>query len=114
MNYQYTTQVPNRLFDHYLPTLTFAELKILLFIVRQTYGWIDRYTGKRKIRDCISYRLFINKTGLSRRILTESIQSLIDKKAVIVTDFQGTVLTKPQERLGKSICIIQLTCFYSQ
>lgn len=101
MNYQQTTQVPNRLFDHHLPNLTFAELKILLVIVRQTYGWVDRYTGKRKMRDCISYSQYIAKTGLSRRILTETIQSLIEKKAISVTNFEGIKLHNPQERVGK-------------
>lgn len=43
-----STQVPNILFDQYLPKLTEAELKIVLVIIRQTNGWIDKFTGKEK------------------------------------------------------------------
>lgn len=101
MNYKQTTQVPNRLFDHLLPMLTFAELKILLVIIRQTLGWVDRYTGKRKTRECISYSLFIKKTGLSRRIISDSIQSLLSKRAIVITLFDGTKVHEPNERIGK-------------
>ena len=47
MTYKQTTQVPNELFDIHLPDLTFSELKILLFIIRQTYGWRLK-NGNRK------------------------------------------------------------------
>ena len=47
MEYQKTTHVPNELFDTYLPKLSFSELKILLYIIRQTYGWKLK-NGKRK------------------------------------------------------------------
>ena len=54
-----TTPVPNILFDALLPTLTESELKVLLVIIRQTYGWFDFKTKKRKQRDWISYSQFI-------------------------------------------------------
>ena len=66
MTYEQTTQVPNILFDLHLPSLTESELKILLIIIRQTYGWIDRYTGKRKLQDRISHSQFITKSGLTK------------------------------------------------
>jgi hypothetical protein len=49
-----STMVPNVILDHYLSSLTAAELKVLLVIVRQTVGWADKCTGKRKIRDRFS------------------------------------------------------------
>jgi phage replication O-like protein O len=100
MNYQQTTQTPNIIFDTYLTQLSFSELKILLYIVRQTYGWKTK-DGKRKKRDRITYGQFQSKTGLSRRIISQTIQSLISQQLISVTDYQGTSLHYPNERKGK-------------
>jgi phage replication O-like protein O len=94
MRYKQTTQVPNEVFDKYSPTLSGAELKILLTIIRQTYGW-------HKQRDRITYSQFMQKTGLSRRVIADSIQSLIDKRLILVTDSQKTKLHSPKLRRGK-------------
>ena len=59
MHYPQTTQVPNALFDKHLPNISHAELKILLIIIRQTYGWIAPQTKQRKLRDRISHGQFI-------------------------------------------------------
>jgi len=45
MGYIYFTNVPNIIFDTHLKDLGYAELKILLVIIRQTYGWKDKHTG---------------------------------------------------------------------
>jgi len=100
MKYQQTTQIPNAIFDVYLTQLSFSELKILLYIMRQTYGWITK-KGKRKIRDRITHGQFQTKTGLSRRIISQTIQSLIIKHLIRVTDFHGNALHHPKERKGK-------------
>ncbi len=100
MKYQQTTQIPNVLFDMYLPQLSFSELKILLCILRQTYGWITK-KGKRKQRDRITHGQFETKTGLSRRIISQTIQSLIIKQLIRVTDYKGTLLHYPHKRKGK-------------
>jgi len=100
MKYQKTTHVPNVLFDVHLPKLTFSELKILLYIIRQTYGWKLK-NGKRKQRDRITYGQFVTKTGISRRTISETIQSLILKQLIIVTDFKGNIIHLPQQRKGK-------------
>ena len=47
------TQVPDELFDELLPLLKEAELKVLLYIVRRTFGF-------KKERDPISFTQFIN------------------------------------------------------
>lgn len=111
MNYQQTTQIPNNLFDTYLPNLNFSELKILLYILRQTNGWIYK-NGKRKERDRITHSQYSSKTGLSRRIISETIQSLIDKKLIKVTDYGGNQLHTPKERKGK-IGIYYASCLQS-
>ena len=59
MEYKQTTQVPNFIFDICLSQLTEAELKVLLVVIRQTLGWLDKLTGKRKSRDRITISQFI-------------------------------------------------------
>lgn len=101
MNYKQTTQVPNYIFDHHLNQLSHSELKILLFIIRQTYGWKLK-DGKRKTRDRISHSQFVSKTGISRRNLSPIIQSLILKQFITVTDWKGNLLHTPKARKGKA------------
>jgi len=93
------TMVPNTLFTT-IRTLTEAELKILLIIVRRTYGWTTS-DGERKQRDRISRFQFIDDTGLSRRVVSTAIQLLIDKGMILVTDERGLPLRIPKDRVGK-------------
>jgi hypothetical protein len=102
MTYKQTTQVPNFVFDNFLSQLTEAELKILLVVIRQTIGWFDKATGKRKSRDRITGSQFIKKTGMSKRVITKTIQSLSVKKLIQVTDFGGKELFESLERKGKT------------
>ena len=98
--YKKTTQIPNLILDQYLRTLNASELKILLVILRQTNGWIDTRTGKRKTRDRISYTQFMTKTGYSRRILTKAIQSLDSKGLISITNRRGHTLESSRSRRG--------------
>ncbi len=107
MNYAQTTQVPNLLFDQLLQTLSFAELKILLIITRQTNGWIDKTTGRRKVRDRISYGQFMSKSNLCRRAVSTAIQSLIRKGCIVVSDAAGNALPLSHERKGKKYLYYQ-------
>lgn len=107
MIYKKTTQIPNIVLDQYLRTLNASELKILLVIIRQTNGWIDTRTGKRKTRDRISHSQFKEKTGLCSKIISKAIQSLVLKGLISVTDQVGNVLNTTLERKGK------LRLFYS-
>ena len=100
MMYKKTTQIPNIVLDQYLRTLSASELKILLVIIRQTSGWIDKYTGKRKLRDRISYSQFMEKTGYSRRILTKAIKSLEAKGLIAITGSKGQSLECSRSRRG--------------
>ena len=102
MIYKHTTQVPNILFDTHLRKLTESELKILLIVIRQTIGWYDKATGKRKERDRITCSQFRLKTGLSKRSVTKTIQSLSVKKLIQVTDFAGKELCESIARKGKT------------
>jgi len=72
------TQVPDQLFDEHLPYLGHAELKVLLFIIRRTFGW-------GKSADAISLSQLERGTGLSRRSVREAVKSL-EQKRLIVAD----------------------------
>lgn len=96
------TQVPNFLFDTLLPNLTESELKVILVVIRQTIGWFDKRTGKRKERDRISVSQFVKKTGLSKRNINNTLQSLVLKQLLNITGFKGNKLHTPHERKGKS------------
>lgn len=97
-----TTSVPNIVFDYYLKELKLAELKILLVIIRQTFGWKDNYTkSKRKELDWISNGQLSLKTGSSKRAINEAIQSLVQKKLIEVLSFSGEVLDAPEKRRGQ-------------
>jgi hypothetical protein len=97
-----TTPVPNILFDHYLKELKLAELKILLVIIRQTFGWTDHCSqSKRKEKDWISNSQLAMKTGCSQRAINEAIQALVHKKLIDVLSFSGDVLDAPEKRRGQ-------------
>ena len=97
------TQIPNTLFDIHLPYLTEGELKILLIIIRQTNGWIDKFTGQRKTRDRITQSQFRIKTGLSPRIISKTLKMLSEKDLIAITDQNNKSLKKSLDRKGKSI-----------
>lgn len=99
---KYSTQVPNILFDEYLPKLTESELKILLVITRQTSGWIDKHTGRRKTRDRISQSQFRIKTGLSIRTVSETLKSLSNQGLIAITDANHQLLQNSLQRRGKT------------
>jgi phage replication O-like protein O len=95
MNYKQTTQIPNELIEA-IPNLKLSgsEVKLLLIFYRATWGW-------HKTRDRLTFSELIRRTGLGHRIISTSIQSLIDKELLRVTDYQGESLNSPQERKGK-------------
>ncbi|MBK7302926.1 MAG: replication protein [Saprospiraceae bacterium] len=102
------TQVPNILFDTHLPDLTESELKILLVIIRQTNGWIDKFTGKRKTKDRITQSQFIIKTGLSKRIISKTLKMLSDKNFISIYDRKHNLVKNAIDRRGKSILLYSL------
>jgi phage replication O-like protein O len=66
------TQTPNDLFDYWLPHLKEGELKVLLVIMRKTFGW-------HKKRDRISISQLMRLTGLSKPSVIDASKSLQDK-----------------------------------
>lgn len=70
------TQIPNVIFDEYLPKLTELELKILLVICRKTFGW-------HKKRDRISLAQLADQSGCERARIPAIVDSLIEKGMVL-------------------------------
>lgn len=83
-----STQVPDQLFDRLLSHLNGAELKVLLYIIRRTFGFkknndnisinqISRgiTTKKGKVLD--------SGTGLSRSTIIRAIKALLEKNIII-------------------------------
>lgn len=71
------TQVPDVLFDQLLPDLGHAELKVLLVIMRKTFGW-------RKDADAISLSQLAEGTGLSRRSVQTATSSLEEGGYILI------------------------------
>lgn len=69
------TQTPNELFDDWLPKLKMIELKILLVILRKTFGW-HKDVAK------ISREELKKLTGLQSIQISNGTKSLIEKKLI--------------------------------
>lgn len=101
MYYYHSTHVPNEIFDQYLPYLNQAQLKVLLVVIRQTLGWIDHKTKKRKRKDWISLQFFMKRTGLTRKSVSIAIAELIHKDLILAMTQNEKLLPKPEDRRGK-------------
>lgn len=78
------TQIPNVFFDEIYSNLGYAELKVLLYLMRRTYGF-------HKKTDKISLTQFEkgiegldNGTGLARKNIFQALDSLVQKELVII------------------------------
>jgi phage replication O-like protein O len=69
------TQTPNVFFDEIMKHLNEGELRVLLIIMRQTFGW-------HKAEDWITLQLLSKKTGYDRRSICRILERLIEKKLV--------------------------------
>lgn len=88
------TQSPNICYDEIFKNLKEGELRIILVLIRQTFGW-------HKAADRISLSQLSEKSGMERKSVCRSLNSLIEKKLVIKNKF-GTV---GQERCYFSLAI---------
>lgn len=70
------TQLPNEFFEEMLQHLSPMETKVLLVIMRKTFGW-------KKMRDRISISQLEQYTGSRRQAILKAIKSLISKKIII-------------------------------
>jgi len=105
-----TTPVPNIFFDAHLKALNPVELKLLLLIIRQTWGWKDPRTGQRKKRDWIAGSQIRERTGCSRRSLTDAVSNLSRTGLIEVSGEKGVILKTPDERKGKMRLFYRYRC----
>ena len=89
------------MFDKYLPIVKPTEAVIMMIIFRQTIGWIDIKTKKRKLKDWITNSQFQKKSGLTDKTISQAIQGLVDRRLITVTDSQGNELPTPESRRRK-------------
>lgn len=71
------TQTPNEFFDDIAKTLKEGELRVMLVIMRQTFGWGNKQW------DRISISQLMEKTGMKRKAVVQSTKSLVEKKLII-------------------------------
>lgn len=82
------TQVPNLFFDEVMPTLTLAETRVLLYIIRRTIGFQRDATAISiaQIRTGLKAtngRQLDRGTGLGRTAVTDALRSLIEKQMIV-------------------------------
>jgi phage replication O-like protein O len=83
-----STPVPDTLFDELLAELSGAELKIVLYIIRRTFGF-KRQSDKISLNQLINGittrdgRTLDRGTGLSRDSVTKAVRSLEEKGMII-------------------------------
>lgn len=99
-----TTQTPNIIFNGLMKEMTDTELRVVLVVIRATYGWIaDRETGMRKEEDWISHYQLKEKTGRQSGALSNAIDSCIQKGWIEARDSKGNLLNTKGKRKGKNI-----------
>ncbi len=99
-----TTQTPNIIFNGLMREMTDTDLRVVLCVVRATFGWIaDRETGMRKEEDWISHWQLSKKTGRSGRALSTAIDQCIKKNWIEARDENGVILDTKAKRRGQKI-----------
>jgi DNA-binding transcriptional ArsR family regulator len=83
-----TTPVPDLLFDAIMPELTESELKVLLYIIRRTYGFKRQSDtiSLNQLADGITRRdgrVLDRGTGLSRSTVKRALRSLKQKHLIV-------------------------------
>ena len=106
-----TTPTPDELFDVFLTQLTHAELKVLLYIIRRTYGF-QKDSDSISISQ-ISSGIVIRKgkrrgerldsgAGIDKRTATRTVKSL-EGKGLIVVERRRTE-DGYNEEIGRASC----------
>ena len=92
--------VPLRLVDEVMPRLRDTELRVMLVVLRQTWGWrADRSEGgKHKRRDWLSHRQLCRRTGRSSDAISGAVASLVAAGLLVVEDAGGTALATAEQR----------------
>lgn len=93
--------VPTLLTDEAMPGLRDTELRLLLVVLHQTWGWqVDPLAaGKRhKRRDWLSHQQLCRRTGRGSDAVSAAVASLSASGLIVVEDAAGSPLRTPEER----------------
>jgi hypothetical protein len=93
-----TTPFPNFLLDGVMPTLRDTEWRVLCVVVRQTRGWRDPQTGRRKQSDWLTHRQLQRRTGRASAAVCRAIDSLVHLELIEVRDELGKMLPTADDR----------------
>lgn len=93
--------IPNRLFDEVMAQLTDTELRVLLVVFRQTWGYregADLGGWRYKRRDWLTHAQLRARTGRRSEAISRAIHSLVSAGLVSVEDRAGRPLATSEER----------------
>ena len=82
------TIVPDELFDELLAELSGSELKVLLYIIRRTFGWkkdTDNISLKQMVEGIrkADGSILDSGTGLSKPTVTKAVKTLVQKNVIL-------------------------------
>ena len=89
---------PNVLIDLYMPKLTDSEWRLLTVICRQTLGWQQFGSKKRRAFDRLSHAQLKRKTGRQSAAISAAIKSLQSKGLILIFDRDGNPAATPSYR----------------
>lgn len=81
-----------------LPTLSGPQWQLLTVIVRQTLGWHNPATGRRKTSDWLSHRQLKARTGRGSEAVSHAVDALVRRELIEVRDEGGRLLATAEER----------------
>jgi hypothetical protein len=93
-----TTPFPNPLLDEVMPKLRDTEWRVLCVIVRQTRGWRDPHTGRRKRSDWLTHRQLLRRTGRASAAVCRAIQRLVSNRLIQVHTERGALSLSAADR----------------
>lgn len=104
-----STPVPNVLVDTWMPRLSDTELRVLLVVTRQTFGFQaggktsgfqekGKGASARRARDWITHSQLKLKTGRASAAVSHAVDGLMKKGLLCVCTADGRSLQTPQER----------------
>ena len=75
-----------------------SDVLVLLVILRQTLGWTDKETGRRKEREWISQSQLARRTGLNRETVGIATKRLFEFGIIRIENEAGQVLATAKDR----------------
>ena len=88
-----------------MPLLKDTEWRLLCIIARQTLGWQDGTSGRRKTSDWLSQRQLRERTGRDAAALSRAITVLIAQHLIVVQDGHGEPLNTARQRHAARSCV---------